>query len=197
MPNTKIAKSASEISFSRYDSRNDLGYGRTSNKFHKPRSMGGSYPYVEKSEFDIETEWEDEETHKAIDSKILHHQKSDPYSKKSTNPFYFAAGNTKLSDCFFRTDEILEEVHALSNSLVPIPGMTKKRDNFGGGSRTSSGAISNKSFRRTGSEKGYASAPPDIKYDKNDNDHDEVIFNLEDLVKKLQLKTGNFRYRKL
>ena len=131
MSSTKISKSASEISFSRYDSRNDLGYGRTSNKFHKPRSMGGSYPYGERSEFDIETEWEDEETHKAIDSKILHHQKSDPYSKKSTNPFYFAAGNTKLSDCFFRTDEILEEVHALSNSLVPVPGMTRKRDNFG------------------------------------------------------------------
>ena len=73
--------------------------------------------------------------------------------------------------------------------------MTKKRDNFSGGSRVGSGAISVQNFRRTGSEKGYASAPPEIKYDKNVNDEDEVIFNLEDLVKKLEKQTGNFRVR--
>ena len=193
MPKTRIAKSVSEPSFSRYDTRNDLGYGRTTAKFHKSRSMGGSYPYQEKSEFDVETDWEDEDSQGAIDSKIPQHHKSDPYSKKGTNPFYFAAGNTKLSDCFFRTDEILEEVHALSNSLVPIPGMTKKRGNFSGGTRVGSGAISSQNFRRTGSEKGYATAPPEIKYDKNVNDEDNVIFNLEDLVKKLEIETGNFR----
>lgn len=193
MPIIKSSKSVSEPSFSRYDSRNDLGYGRTSDKFHKSRSMGGSYPYQEKSEFDTDTDWEDEDSQEAIDSKIPQHRKSDPYSKKGTNPFYFAAGNTKLSDCFFRSDEVLEEIYTLSNSLVPIPSMTKNRTNFGGGSRVSSGAVSNQSFRKTGSEKGYASSPPEIKYDKNVNDEDERIFNLEDLVKRLEIATGNFR----
>ena len=81
----------------------------------------------------------------------------------------------------------------MANSLVPIPGMMKKRTNFSGGSRTASGSITNQNFKRTGSEKGYASAPPKIKYDKNVNDDDEVIFNLEDLIKKLEKQTGNFR----
>lgn len=193
MPGTKIAKGVSEPIISRYDSRNDLGYGRTSDKFHKPRAMGGAYPYQEKSDFDTDVDWEDQDTHDAIGTKVKNHQKTDPFSKKSVNPFYFAAGNTKLSDCFYRTDDVLKEVHSLSNSLVPIPGMIKNRKNFSGGSRTSSGTISNQNFRRTGSEKGYSSSPPEIKYDKNVNDDDEVIFNLEDLVKKLELQTGNFR----
>lgn len=193
MPKTKIPKSVSEPSISRYDSRNDLGYGRTKEKFHKPRSSGASYPYMEKSEYDVDTEWEDQETQRVIHDKVPKHQKTDPFSKKGTNPFYFASGNTKLSDCFYRTDEVLKEIHTMANSLVPIPGMMKKRTNFSGGSRTASGSITNQNFKRTGSEKGYASAPPKIKYDKNVNDDDEVIFNLEDLIKKLEKQTGNFR----
>ena len=193
MPTTKTVKSVSEPISSRYDSRNDLGYGRTTPKFHKPRQSGGSYPYLEKSQYDVDTDWDDEETQKEIEKKIGAHHPGDLFAKKGTNPFYFAAGSTKLSDCFFRTDEVLEEVYATGRSLVPVPGMLKKRTNMSGGSRTSSGAISNQTFKRTGSEKGYASAPPEIKYDKNVNDEDEVIFNLEDLVKKLEVQTGNFR----
>jgi hypothetical protein len=194
MPSTKIPKSVGEPSISRHDSRSDLGYGRISNKFHKPRKESGTFPYLVDQYSEID--WEDEETHAAIEKKIQKHQRSDPFMKKSTSPFYFAAGNTKLSDCFQRTEEVLEEIHSLGDSMSPIPHLTKKRREMSGGSSVHSGGISSSSAKRTGSEKGYASAPPDIKYDKNDNDHNEVIFNLEDLVKKLQLKTGNFRYRK-
>ena len=192
MPATKIPKSSGELSVSRYDSRNDLGYGRTSDKFHKPRSLGSVYPYVEKSRFDDE-EFEDEDTSNAIAKKIHTHQKSDPFSKKGTNPFYFAAGSTKLADCFFRFEKVISEVFTLSNSLSPVPSLSKKRSKTSPGSGQHAGAISSKSFRRTGSEKGYSSAPPEIKYAKNVNDEDEVIFNLEDLVKKLERQTGNFR----
>jgi hypothetical protein len=188
MPKTNITESVTSR-----DARNDLGYGRTSNKFHKPRSLGGAYPYQEKSDFDVETEWDDEDTEQAISSKILKHQKSDPFSKKGTNPFYFAAGSTKLADCFYRTEDVLKEIAHMANSLVPIPGLYKKRTNFSPGTKSSAGSISNKNFKRTGSKKGFASAPPEIKYDKNVNDEDEVIFNLEDLVKKLEIETGNFR----
>lgn len=193
MPATKVSKGISEPIASRYDARNDLGYGRTSNKFHKPRQMGGVYPYQEKSDYDNETEWEDEETHTIIYKKIPRRKASDPGAKKGINPFYFAAGNLKLSDCFLRPDEVLKEIHAHSNSLVPIPDMTKRKVRSAVGSTTHSGAISNQNFRRTGTKKGYASPPPEIKYDKNVNDEDEVIFNLEDLVKKLEIQTGNFR----
>jgi len=196
MPFTKISKSVGEPSISRYDSRNDLGYGITKAKFHKPRPASSTYPYRTPGPFDQDTDWDDEDSQEQISKKMHQHQKSDPFSRKGTNPFYFAAGNTKLSDCFFRTEKVLEEIHSLSNSISPFPGSYKRRSNFGGGSRTSSGAVSSSSFKRTGSEKGYASAPPDINYDKSDNDSDEMIFNLEDLVKKLELETGNFRYRK-
>ena len=193
MPVTKVSKGISEPISSRYDARNDLGYGRTIDKFHKARKMGGAYPYQEKSDYDNETNWEDEETHAVIHKKIPKHEPSDAGAKKGTNPFYFAAGNTKLSDCFLRPEEVLKEIHTLSNSLVPIPGMTKNKVRRATGSSAHSGAISNQNFRRTGTKKGYASPPPEIKYDKNVNDEDEVIFNLEDLVKKLEVQTGNFR----
>ena len=195
MPKNISPKRSSEIFPSRYDSRSDLGYGRTSNKFHKPRPHGGgSYPYSEKSEHDVEGTEVDEETHLVISKKNPKHRQSDPFIKKGTNPFYFAGGNTKLSDCFFRIDSVLREVFAMANSLVPIPGMTKNRKNFSGGSRASSSSISGQTLKRTGSEKGFSSAPPEIKYDKSVNDEDEVIFNLEDLVKKLEIETGNFRF---
>jgi len=194
MPDIRVPKSVGEPSISKHDGRTDLGYGRISNKFHKPRQESGTFPYS--VDHHSEIEWEDEETHSAIDKKTQKHQRTDPFMKKGTSPFYFAAGNTKLSDCFQRTEDVLKEIHSLGDSMAPIPQMTKKRREMSGGSGVRSGGISNASFKRTGSKKGYASAPPDIKYDKNDNDHNEVIFNLEDLVKKLQLKTGNFRYRK-
>ena len=99
----KFSKNSSETFFSRYDSRNDLGYGRNSNKFHKPRSLNNSFPYREQSSLSQEDDFdEEEESLEAIASKLYIHTKSDPFSRKSTNPFYFAAGNTKLADCFFR-----------------------------------------------------------------------------------------------
>ena len=193
MNSTKISKSSGESFFSRYDTRNDLGYGRTSAKFHQPRSLGSIYPNEERSDFDTDEDWSDEDSLEAISKKTKSHQKTDPFSKKATNPFYFAAGNTKLSDCFFRSDQVLEEIATLSKSFSPAPHAYKKRGNFAGGHRTSPGSISNQSFRKTGSRKGYSSSPPEIKYDKNVNDEDEVIFNLEDLVRKLEIETGNFR----
>ena len=190
---TFAPKNSGESFFSRYDSRNDLGYGRNSNKFHKPRSLSGNYPYQEESDYDSDTDWEDEESRTAIDSKSPSHKKSDPFSKKSTNPFYFVAGNTKLSDCFSRPDDVLAEIHAMANSLVPFPAMNKNRTNFSGGSRVASSAISGQTGKLRGSKKGFSSSPPEIKYDKIVNDEDEVIFNLEDLVKKIAVETGSFR----
>ena len=192
--NTKISKSSGEQNISRYDARTGLGYGKIRNVFHKPRSSNTDYPYTEDDDFD-EVQWEDEETSLAIDKKILRHVKGDFGAIKSTSPFYFAAGNTKLSDCFERPDEVLNEIYTLSNSLSPVPNLYKNRVSSGTGSSTSSGAISQNSFKKTGSRKGFSSSPPELKYNKNDNDDDEDIFNLEDLVKKLEIETGNFQLR--
>ncbi len=77
-----------------------------------------------------QTVFEDEETVKSIRSKVPTVYKTEPLAYKSVDPFYFVAGNTKLSDCFYRTDTVLEEIHALGDSMSPIPSLyrTKKKN---------------------------------------------------------------------
>ena len=190
--NTKIPKSIGEQNISRYDARTGLGYGKIKSVFHKPRSSNGSYPYTEEDMYN-DVEWEDEETSAAVSTKLIKHTQGDFGANKAVDPFYFAAGNTKLAACFERPDDVLIEVYTLANSLSPVPNLYKKRVSSGTGSGTRAGAISQNSFKKTGSKKGFSSAPPELKYNKSDNDADEVIFNLEDLVKKLELKSGNFQ----
>ena len=185
-------KYSSEPFFARYDSREDLGYGRVTPKFHKPRQLADQFPYAPEDNLE-NTSWEDEETHDAIDKKTVNFYKTDPFSIKGTNPFYFAAGNVKLSDCFYRTDQVLEEVFALSNSISPVPMSKKSMRRAGTGASVNSKSFGQKSYKRTGSRKGFASAPPDLKYDKNVNHDLDAIFNLDDLATKLDHESGNFK----
>lgn len=188
----KKSKHSSEHFFSRYDARQDLGYGRVSQKFHKPRQMPKQYPYS-RDEDDEASEWHDHETQQAIGKKTLNFYKTDPFAIKGSNPFYFAAGNTKLSDCFYRIDRVLEEVHALKNSMSPIPTPKKNRARSGLGASINSKSLSHNSYKRTGSRKGFSSSPPDLKYDKNVNDDLDSIFNLDDLAKRQEHESGNFK----
>jgi len=194
---TFSTKNSGESFFSRYDSRNDLGYGVTKNKFHKPRSLSGEFPYTTSPgphdiSGDEEIDLEDEK--EAIDKKVISYSAIDFGASKKANPFYFAAGNTKLSDCFFRTEKVLEAVGSFSNSLSPMPYKNKKGRSASLGHSTRAGAITGQNYRRTGSRKGFASAPPELKYSKIVNDEDERIFNLQDLEKKLDHESGNFNH---
>jgi len=192
---TKTPKNSGEVLAYRYDSRSDLGYGRISNRFHKPRASGAEFPYKEKPS-DEDSSWEDEESGQEIRKKIISPLKGDSFSHKGTNPFYFVAGNTKLSDCFYRTDEVIQEVFMLEASLVPIPDLYKNRGKSAIGSAVSQGAISQKSFQGTGSKRGFASPPPHLNDLKNDNDDIDRIFNLEDLMDKIDQESGNFRVQR-
>ena len=179
---------------SSHDGRTGLGYGLTTNRLHKPRKMGNIYPYIEN---EVIEDYEDQETEDAIRSKIDFPVRNDTYSAAGTDPFYFVAGNTKLSDCFERPDKVLKEVHALGASMSPIP---MKRSNVGmtrsGGSSFPSGTGN---YRRTGTKKGYFSAPPKIKfYDSEDvllDDEDISIDNLADLATKQDKRNGTFSAR--
>lgn len=192
-PNIATPKNAGEPSFSRYDTRSDLGYGRSSNRFHKPRSMGSAYPYIEDDSLEGDT-WEDEESQDSVRSKLDIFLKSDFGSKKGTDPFYFTAGNTKLSDCFFRVDDVLEEVHATGRSMSPVPSMYKGKTRSAVGSSTGGPSLTNRSGLKTGSKKGFSSPPPNLKYYKSENDSDESILNLKDLVAKLEAEIGSFQH---
>ena len=179
---------------SSHDARAGLGYGITSDRLHKPRQAGSIYPYIEVEDFE---EYEDEETEESIISKIDFPIRIDTYSAAGTDPFYFVAGNTKLADCFERPDKVLKEVEALGDSMSPIP-MRRSRTGLtrSGGSSFPSG-VGN--YKRTGTKKGYFSAPPKIKFYDDEVlikvDEDEPIDNLNDLARKQDKRIGTFSPR--
>ena len=152
--------------------------------------MGNIYPYIELDDLE---EFEDEDTEKSIHLKTNYPVRNDTYSLGGTDPFYFAAGNTKLSDCFERPDEVLKEIHALGDSMSPIP-IKSKKIGFGRGSGSSfPGGVGN--FKRTGSKRGYFSSPPRLKIDKETEDEDKNIENLKDLAVKQEKQKGTFSAR--
>ena len=171
------------------------GYGRSQNKFQSPRSSGEVYPYVEDFE---DTEFEDDESEDAIHTKIHFPVKIDKLSSAGTDPFYFAAGNIKLSDCFERPDLVLKEIHALGDSMSPIPQKGKKNSlGRGTGASFPSGVGS---YKRTGTKRGYFSPPPELKFQDEsipkDSQEEESIFNIKDLADKQDKRNGNFSARR-
>jgi hypothetical protein len=183
---------------SAHDDNKGRGYGLTKNVFHKPRKANSAYPYVDKDNLDAKhaEEFHDEETEKAINSKVLTVYKTDPLAYKSVDPFYFVAGNTKLSDCFYRTDKVLEEINALDDSLSPISNLirTKKKNYFV--QRGASFPSGVGSLKRTGTTRGYASSSPRLKIDNENREEDQGIENLADLADKQTKSSGTFSKRK-
>ena len=171
-----------------HDARNDLGYGRVTPRFHVSRQRGGSFPYIDPdySADEIDDSEVDEDSIDAIHSKIttLGTTSMDPYAINKTNPFYFGAGNLKLSDCFERPDSVLLEVEAAARSMYPMPHMYKgKKVMFNapiGGVSGHSQTITNANPLRTGTTQGWSHAP--VTQVDAEFDEDEAILSLEDLV---------------
>lgn len=188
MPGTKVAKHSGEPIGARYDDRAGLGYGILGKGFHGPRSSQGAYPYkIDDREKDFqEIEFEDEDSQEAITKKVLDLYVNDSMAGASADPFYFAAGNTKLSDCFFRPDGVLKEMTSLADSMSPIPQSRPSSRLAGGGSSFPAGV---KSRPRTGSGKGYASAPPMSKIEAQlayeEEDSEEETYSLKDFASSL------------
>lgn len=175
-----------------HDARNDLGYGVSKEKFHSQRKSAEIYPYIE-DEGDLE-EFEDEETEKAIGNNSINPLRTDFFSSAGANPFYFVAGNTKLSDCFERPDLVLSEVFALGDSMSPVPANKKgMKTSASSGASFPQGVTS---YRRTGSKRGYFSSPPPKKNNSEnipkDDEEDNSIENLRDLARKQDMIKGNF-----
>ena len=174
-----------------HDANAGGGYGRISNRLHKPRKMGKMYPYIEIDDLD---DFEDEDTERAVISKLDFPRRTDTYAAAGTDPFYFAAGNTKLSDCFERPDKVLREIHALGDSMSPV-SQKQKKISFGRGAGSSfPGGTGN--YRRTGSKRGYFSSPPRLKFEPEEDfmhdDEDVPIKNIKDLAAKQGIRFGTF-----
>ena len=169
------------------DDRKGLGYGvlEPTGRF-EPRKSSSHYPYIDPDAYhDLDAE--DEETQIAVRKKTSPATKLDPMSHKSTDPFYFAAGNTKIADCFYRPDIVLNEVEVAAKSMSPVPSHYKS-------SKPASGIPPDGAFpygrgpyhaglKRTGSKYGFSRAPKlvtifDDDVDDLSNDEIEDILSL-------------------
>ena len=99
-----------------HDDRKGLGYGQVKDRFHKPRQSGSDFPY--KTDDYEDEEFEDEETEAAISVKVPTVYSTDFGATAGTDPFYFAAGNVKLSDAFFRPGRLIEAMISFSDSIT-------------------------------------------------------------------------------
>ena len=168
------------------DARSGLGYGLVEPRFHVSRFRGSSYPYIEPDPYEIGPEEmdDDEESADAIAKKTMAYTTLDPFAINKTNPFYFGAGNLKLSVCFWRTDKVLAEINSMGTSMSPIPQLHRgPRVNLG---HSMSGDLHAQyltpgNFRRTGTLSGWSHEPePNSIDDDLDDDH---IYSLEDFIK--------------
>ena len=173
------------------DARTGLGYGILEPKFQLPRQSGGQFPYSEPD--DVPDADIDDETLAAVGKKSPNYEPTDSYAQ--ANPFYFVGGNTKLSDCFWRIDKVLNEVAASTNSMTAIPGYYKGMGPSLGGSGAAfpSGGSAGGNAKRTGSTQGWSHAPPETELEANAADEEtnlDSIFTLKDLARKKMKQDG-------
>tara|TARA_Y100001937_G_scaffold119507_1_gene175363 strand:+ start:119 stop:697 length:579 start_codon:yes stop_codon:yes gene_type:complete len=140
------------------DPRSDLGYGRSEDKFHKPRSKGGAFPYPENDDYaDVEPEIEDEELLRKLVNKMMNPGKShDSLIGRSADRDSKANGNKPIGP----------PLGEAGVGMVPYPDMYKKRIQVGGGV-TSPTAIRPGGYQRTGSKKGWSQAPVSAEDEAN------------------------------
>ena len=166
-----------------HDARSDLGYGRITPRFHMSRSRGNSYPYVDPD--DMEEEIEDieidRETVDAVLKKTTAYTEMDPFAVNKTNPFYYGAGNLKLSDCFWHVDKVLVEVDVMASSMASVPGMYKGKNVMFGGSDGHAQYLTPGSFKRTGTLQGWSKDPPPVSDDIDEDENN--IKTLSDLIR--------------
>jgi hypothetical protein len=170
--------------------RKGLGYGQVKDRFHKPRQSGSDFPY-KTDDYEGEN-FEDEETEEAIAVKVPTVYATDFGAAAGTDPFYFAAGNVKLSDAFFRVGPLIEAMVTFSDSMTPAPHAYKTRKKSLGRGTGSSFPSGVGSYKRTGSRRGFSSAPPLPKVAAVSDYEDEIesedeIFTLADLARKVTL----------
>ena len=161
------------------DDRQDLGYGRTSSKFHKPRMKGGRFPYVEPIAYEDEGE-EDIEASPELANKMINkmatpYKSSDSLIGRSADRNAYVDGKTPYG----RQNE------QASTHMVPFPDMYKKRIQVGGGVNGPM-AITPGVAPRTGTTKGWSNAPvlygDDVEYSEIEAGEDANLIKLRKVI---------------
>ena len=163
------------------NSRTGLGYGQLEPRHHLSRQSQGSYPYDDEDEHDdVDISDIDIETQKKLRKVINGYLANDFLDVKGTDPFYYAAGNTKLGE-------------AVGTSISPMPSMYKKRIQVGGGANTPK-AITPGSLQQTGSTIGYSHPHRDIN---KDTDMNVLQLDSENELDELPIKRVRMLVRKI
>tara|TARA_B100000131_G_scaffold110724_2_gene107713 strand:- start:3550 stop:4134 length:585 start_codon:yes stop_codon:yes gene_type:complete len=173
--NTQIPKNVGASISSRYDDRKGLGYGQLDQKFQKSRPAGNSFPYKDLDNYE-ESDDVNDESHDAVSSKVYDYPKTDAAGDaKATDPLYFVGAATKLHACFEKSDEILCEIEKASK-MIPVFDIIETI----GGYDTSK-AFDIRSYRRTGTKKGWSERPPVGKDEYEKEIEEDEFYNLKDL----------------
>jgi len=175
MPSSYLSKRKTPAVKANYDDKKGLGYGVLEPRFHKPRQQNGSYPYEDPdSHEDIEDQVDVDNLDAFVAKTNLGYHITDFMSNRKNDPFYFAAGNTKLGEAIAK------------NSMVPIPDLYKGRQVALGGSTSAHVHVGSSYPSRGandisyGTKHGYSSAPPPLGMS-----HEDVsAYTLEDILDK-------------
>lgn len=132
-----------------HDGRIELGYGTTKEKFHSSREKNSTFPYVEEPEEDddLDLGFSIDQLEKISNKISTPFKSSDFLIGRSIDSMSMATGNRPLG---------LSE--ASGTSLVPFPGMYKKRMQVGGGVNSPK-LVSPGQYNRTGTYRGWSHAP--------------------------------------
>ena len=157
------------------DYRDDLGYGRTSAKYHEPRTKASSYPYIEEDPYDdVDLGLEIDVIQQIINKLSTPYKTDDSLIGRSADHNAKVDGNKPIL--------ALGEM-AIAKGMVPFPTMYKKRIQVGGG--VGGGSIqytSGDAKPKIGSWLGWAhppeepSGPPeaDVTFDEYIADEEDV-----------------------
>ena len=133
----------------------------------------------------------DEESLEAVARMTTTFSDMDPFAVRKSNPFYYSAGNLKLSDCFWKTDQVISEIESMGTSMSPVPGLHRGR-NVMMGAMASGGAhaqyLTPSSFSRTGSTYGWSHPPGPT--DGDGDPEEEKIETLQDLISLILSRGG-------
>ena len=159
-----------------HDPRVDSGYGTLKDKFHASRSKGATFPYTEEDqEEEVDLGLTDDEIVKLVNKMATPYKSSDSLISRSIDKNTFANGNRPVA---------IGE--ASGRSLVPFPGMYKKRMQVGGGVNSPK-LVSPGQYNRTGTYRGWSHAPIPLDTEPRNKENlspdEEALEKVRDLVR--------------
>jgi hypothetical protein len=180
---------SSPANFPNYDSRNDLGLGKTQSHFFFHRHGHDEFPYGPESEKNDDDETEEEEDlafSAKVKNKIGSNTFSDPMSIRSVDNQYHTPNASSRFD-MAKLGEAVGGMRSSRGSMSPMPNMYKGKEAVLGGAH--SWNASHKDIQHTmGTKRGYAGGHKIMRdeissWEDEKNDADDPVSKIRRIVK--------------